>query len=290
MPGFLTYGSYRLLETLLGPLPPRSGYGVARAVGRLFYAFSPKLKQTLSHNIRHVLGPDATEDEVQALVRQACVNVAKGHYDLFRLNHLTKDEILGMIEIEGYERLERALAEGRGVVVISAHFGNVDIVAQVPLMYGVPVTAAVEHIEPERLFQYLLDKRQSHGLHLLPTDGPMMGLYRALKRGEMIALPGDWVVAENTRPVEFFGKSTKLPDGAVQVARRTGAAIVPVFALRLPDDTFRVQVDPPLDLPRTDDREADVAQGMKMVVGAMERHISRHPEQWLVAQPVWPLE
>jgi KDO2-lipid IV(A) lauroyltransferase len=66
--------------------------------------------------------------------------------------------------------------------------------------------------------------------------------------------------------------------------------LVPAFVLRLPDDTFLVQIEPEIELARTGDREADVAAGMEMVVDAMERHISRHPEQWLVAAAVWPLD
>ena len=67
-----------------------------------------------------------------------------------------------------------------------------------------------------------------------------------------------------------------------------GAPLIPAFAIRLPDDTFQVVIEPALDLQRTEDRESDVEAGMKMVVAAMERRIAQHPEQWLVAQRIWP--
>jgi lauroyl/myristoyl acyltransferase len=62
---------------------------------------------------------------------------------------------------------------------------------------------------------------------------------------------------------------------------------VPAFALRLPDNSFRVEIGRRLELTWTGDHDADVAAGLKLVVQAMERHIAQHPEQWLVAQPVW---
>jgi lauroyl/myristoyl acyltransferase len=287
---FLIYGSYRLLGALTGPLPPRVGYSLARGASRLVYVFSPRLRATLRHNMSHVLGPEATEERVDALAREACLNIAKGHYELFRVNRLTNDEIRALIKVEGYEHITQALAQGKGVILITAHLGNMDIIIQLPQVYGVPMTGPVQHIQPERLFHYVLSLRQGRGLRLLPSDGPLMEMFRALKRGEIIGLPCDRAIADNSRVFEFFGSPARLPDGPVRVALRTGAALIPVFAQRLPDDSFLAHVEPPLDLPNTGDREADVATGMEMVIASMERFISAHPEQWLVAVPIWTEE
>jgi KDO2-lipid IV(A) lauroyltransferase len=235
-----------------------------------------------------VLGPGADEAQVQALARQACVNIVKGHYDLFRVSRLTSEEIRDLSRLEGQEHILRALDEGRGVVLASAHLGNVDVVGQLPAVYGLPLTAPIWHCKPERLFQYWLRLRQSHGLRLIPSDGPMMELFRTLKRGEIVALPCDRDFATSVRLVEFFGAPTHLPDGPVRLALRTGAALIPAFALRLPDDTFEVRIEPPLELSQTGDRDADVIAGMEKLVSVMERYIAKHPDQWLVAAPIWP--
>ena len=290
MRAFLTFASYRLMGALAGPLPPFMGYGLGRPFGALLMATSPQLKLILASNLRHVVGPDASEEEVQSLVRRASVNIIKGHYDLFRLNRLSPAEILKLAQVEGREHMERAMGRGKGVIMFSAHFGNVDVLLQIPLALGISLSTPVEHIQPERLFQYTQRLRTSHGLRMYPTGGPMMALYRALKRGEMIALAADRAMDVSTRRVEFFGAPAHLPDGPVRLALRTGAALVPGFGLRLPDNSFQVTIEPPLDLPNTGDREADVAAGLEMVVDILERYISRHPEQWLMAKPVWPMD
>lgn len=290
MRGFLTYGTYRLLGALVGPLPPRAGYGLARPAGALYYALSPQFKRVLNHNFRHVLGPDADEEQVESLVRNACVNIMKGHYDLFRLSRLSMEEIRGMTQIEGREHMDWALRQGKGIVLITAHLGNVDILGQLPVVYDVPFLAPVQHIQPERLFQYTLRLRTSHGLRMIPSDGPLMELFRALKRGEIVGLPCDRGLGDNTREVEFFGAKALLPDGPVRLALRTGATMVPAFGLRLPDDTFLARIEPPLKLQQTGNREADIAAAMELVVEILERTISNHPDQWLVAAPVWPMD
>jgi KDO2-lipid IV(A) lauroyltransferase len=243
----------------------------------------------LLHNISYVLGPDASQEQVEAVARQACVNIVKSHYDLFRLGRRSLDEIRDITELRGAEYLQEALAPGKGVVLVSAHLGNVDVLGQIPLVYDVPFIAPVQHIQPERLFQYTLSLRRSHGLRIIPADGPLMQLVRALKRGEVVGLPCDRGIADSTRTVSFFGSPAQLPDGPVRLALRTGAAMVAAFGLRLEDDTFRVQIEPPFELRRTGDLEADIRAGMELIVEVLERYISQHPEQWLVAAPVWPM-
>ncbi len=289
MRGFLTYALYRLLAALTGPLPPRMGYWVTRRAGGLLYRFSPNLREILAHNLRHVLGPAADEAQVQALIRQACVSIAKVHYELFRISRMTPDQILDLVQVEGFDHLQQALERGKGVIVVTAHLGNVDMVGQLPLARGIPISGAVWHLQPERLFRYTLKLRQIHGLRLFPTDGPMLGLLRALKRGELIGLPADRVFAGNARMVDFFGRPAWLPSGPARLSRRTGAPLLPAFVERLPGDTFRVHIEPALDVPQTGDVEADIASAMEEIVGIMEHYISQHPEQWLVAAPIWPM-
>jgi KDO2-lipid IV(A) lauroyltransferase len=218
------------------------------------------------------------------------VNLAKGHYDLIRLNRLGNDEIKSLVRIEGREHVDPLLEKGRGVIFVSAHLGNIDVVGQLPLVYGVPATSVIEHIQPERLFQYLLAQRESHGLTLIPSDGQMLDLFRALKRGEIVVLIGDRAIGDNARSVNLFGSPTQLTDGPVQLAVRTNTPLIPAFVERLPDDTFLVHIEPPLEIPRTGDRCADVAAGMEMVIAVLERYIAKHPEQWLVARSVWPMD
>lgn len=223
-------------------------------------------------------------------MRRACVNIAKGHYELFRVNQLSDDDIRALTRLNGREHVDRAMEAGRGVILVSVHLGSVDVVGQLPLVYGLPLTSVVWRTEPERLFNYAKSLRESHGLRLIPSDGSMLELFRVLKRGEAIILVVDRTVGSSVRDVEFFGSPAPLTDGAVRIALRTGAPLIPAFAIRLPDDSFEVRIEPALALPNTGDREADVAAGMRQLVSVMEEYISKHPEQWLVAAPVWPMK
>jgi len=286
----LVYLLYRLLGAIVGPLPPRIGYGLAGAAGGLIYRCGPRLRAILTDNMRHVLGHDADPARVQQVVRQLCVNIAKGHYELFHAGRMSSGEIKQMVHIEGWEHVDRALAEGRGMILTAAHLGNVEIVLQFPLAVGLPCTTVALRTKPERLFRYAKRLRESHGLKIIPSDESMLGLFRALKQGEVVFLACDRAIGDNLRVVDFFGFPTRLSDGPIKVALRTGAPLLPVFAKRLPDNSFQIRVEAPLSLVQTGDWEADVASGLEKLVRLMESYISQTPDQWLVAVPIWPME
>ena len=289
MRAYLEYITFRIVA-LSGRLPPRAGYWLAGRVGRLVYRLMPNLRRDLAFNLRHVLGPEATVAQVEAVVWRQCVYVVKNLYDLFRLGRLSKEEVARVTRVEGRELLFDELAVGRGVIAITAHLGSTEVVGQMPTVFGVPLTGMALRTKPEWRFQFNLRLRRSHGLNLVPTDQSPIVLFRALKRNEIVALPCDQDLTGNGRTVMFFGSETRLPDGPLRIAYRTGANVLPVFALRLPDDTFLLEFELPLQLPDTGDREADLDAGIRMVASLLERRIRAHPEQWLVTGRVWPEE
>jgi lauroyl/myristoyl acyltransferase len=286
---FLQYISFRIVA-LSGLLPARAGYALATWVGRLIYRLMPNLRRDLADNFRHVLGPDASEAEVLAVVRKQCVYVVKNLYDLFRLGRLTIEEVSRVTRVEGGQLLFDELDAGHGVIAITAHFGSTEVVGQMPSVFGVPLTGMALRTKNDRQFRFVLGLRRSHGLNLVPTDQSPIVLFRALQRGEIVALPCDQDYNGQGRLVRFFGAETRLPDGALRIAYRTGAPVLPVFAQRLPDDTFVLEFEPPLPLPHNGDRAADLEAAMERVVSLLERRIRAHPEQWLVTGRVWPEE
>ncbi|MCK4473319.1 MAG: lysophospholipid acyltransferase family protein, partial [Anaerolineae bacterium] len=167
------------------------------------------------------------------------------------------------------------------------HFGNVDIVAQVLALWEIPAVILAEHLRPEALFQYVCSLRASKGLRLIPIDGPLLELFRALRRNEVVALAADRDITESGIVVDFFGAPARLPDGYAQLSLRTGAPIVAGFGQRLPDNTFVAHFEPSLELEAIGDRNRDVRAGVEKVVAIMERYIGEHPEQWVMSVPIW---
>jgi len=281
------YYLYRLAGFLVPLIPLRFGYSVASRLGGLFYRLSPGTRANVRDNVTHVLGEGASAAEVERVTRDAFRYIALNYYDLLRVPTLNPTRIERVVRVEGWENVERALAAGKGLIMVSAHFGNIEIVIHILLFRGIPVTIPVERVQPEVLFQYICRVRTSKGLRLIPIDGPLLELFRALRRGEIAGLAADRDITQSGLIVDFFGAPARLPDGHVQLALRTGVPIVMGFSQRLLDNTFVARFEPPLELENTGDRERDVRVGLEKVVAIMERHIDECPEQWYVTQRIW---
>lgn len=284
----LGYHFYRLLGLVVPLIPPGLGYSVATRLGDFFYHLDRGARTNICDNVTHILeGCHKATDDRETIVRGVFRSMAKNYYDLFRVPTLSLAEIDRLVKVEGREHVEQALSKGKGLILVSAHFGNTDIVAQVVLLWETPVVGPAEHLKPEALFQYICGLRADKGFRLIPIDGPLRELFRALQRNEIVVLAADRDITESGIVVDFFGASARLPDGYAQLSLRTGAPIITGFSQRLPDNTFVAHLEPPLELEVTGDRDRDVRAGVEKVVAIMERYIREHPEQWVMSVPLW---
>ncbi|MBL7183604.1 MAG: hypothetical protein ISS50_04035 [Anaerolineae bacterium] len=284
----LSYYLHRLLGLIVPLIPPGLGYPLATRLADLFYRLEKDTRANVYDNVTHVLeGSPKAAGDMEAIVRGVFRNMAKNYYDFFRMPTLSLAEIARLVKIEGWEHVEKALSRGKGLVLVTAHFGNTDVVAQVLALREVPVVIPAEHLKPEALYRYICSLRASKGLRLIPVDGMLLELFRALRRNEVVGLAADRDITESGIVVDFFGAPARLPAGYAQLSLRTGAPIIVGFSQRLPDNTFVAHLEPPLELEVTGDRDRDVRAGVEKVVAIMERYIGEHPDQWVMSVPLW---
>jgi lauroyl/myristoyl acyltransferase len=283
----LTFDLYRLAGALVPRVPPHIGYPLFSLMGGLVHRFNASARANVHDNIRHVLGPAASQAQTNRLARATFDYVAYNYYDLFRLPSLSTPQVAAMVHIEGWENVERALSLGKGVVMTSAHFGNIEIVLYAMLLRGLAITIPAERVEPPELYDYLAALRMSKGLKLIPVDGPMLELFRTLRKGGVAGIAGDRNVTDGGMIVEFFGAPARLPDGHVRLAMRTGAPLILGFSRRLGQDAYEARFWPHFRIPEAGSEEERLAAGMTYVVKGLEEAISAHPEQWAVTVPIW---
>ena len=280
------YWMYRVLGAILPRIPPRLGYALFGWIGARFFDWFADAREPLRDNMRHVM-PNAAAPEIDRVARDILRNHLKNYYDFFRSTRLTKDDIAKIVQVNGFEHLERALTRGKGVIFITAHFGNLDIVGQTFAIRGYKVTTPAEHVKPEILYQRIVATRAAKGLTIIPVDGPLLSLVRALKKNEIVGLASDLDVTKSGIVVNFFDAPARLPDGHVQLALKTGAALLPAFSMRLPDNTFAAYAEPAIELRNTGDSNADIRAGVEQVARVMEKWIGQHPDQWVMFHKIW---
>ena len=283
----LAYYLYRVLGFICPLMPRRFGYWLVSQLGTLAFYLYPRGAEIAKENLSHVLGEEADEETVKATAQEVFRNLLKNYYDLFYKHALSDEEVGATVAVVGLHHVEKSLAEGKGVVATSGHFGPFDSLMQVAPSLKIKLTAPAEHLKPEKLYQYACRLRARDWITFLPVDGPLFGLFRALRRGEVVGLAADRDITNSGILVDFFGEPASLPDGHVQLAMRTGARIVTFFGLRQTDNSCLLHIEPWLELEDTGDFEKDVRVNVRKVVARLEEWISRYPEQWLMLQPVW---
>ncbi len=270
-------------------LPPRALYAAADAAATLAWAGSPRLRAVTRDHMRHALGAGAAPRAVDRAARGALRSAARYYADFARYSHLPPEASFAEVEsLEGVEHLFAAWDRGCGVVLASAHVGNPEMIMQALGPFGLDPMVLTEPLEPPRLHALVHRVREHTGVPFVPAD--RAGMRRAvaqLRAGGVLGVLADRDVLGSGRPVPFLGERAALPRGAVELARRTGAPLVTSFVYRSGVARYRVVLEPPLEIPRTGDRDADVREGMRLLVARLERGIRHAPEQWFALSPVW---
>ena len=269
----------RAAELALPRLPDSAAVPLAEAAGTAAFLARPAARRAVRENLR-VVAPDRAD----RLVRRVFVEQARNYLEVFRIPRIAPDALLARIRVTGWENLERAHAEGHGVIVASAHLGPISLVGQMLVAHGY---ATVLPVEEERSdFQRAVNRaRRAMGLQLVPTSGAF-AVVRALREGKIFGVLADRAVTGVGERVPFFGREALLPSVHVALALRTGAPLIPAFSGRS-EGTLTASFEPRLELASTGDRDADVREGLRRWSGILERYVRRAPEQWTVFEEMW---
>jgi lauroyl/myristoyl acyltransferase len=281
------YYAFILAEHTLSRLPRRVSYLIAALVGDIIYLVSPRIRGSIAGNVRHVLGADSDDAAIRRVVRGVLRNASRNYLDLIRIPRMNPGEIKRQVTPHGVHHVVNALASGKGVMLVTAHFGSFDMAVQLLAVHSVRTTIPVEALEPERLLDHVVSLRRNKGLNIIPAkSGALQAMIEALRKGEIVLIACDRDVTGEAPKALFFGEETRLPDMAVRIALRTGAAIIPVFNIRRDDGRYDVYVEPPIEV--SSNGTANVTGHMNEVIRVMEQYIRSCPEQWAVLEPVWP--
>lgn len=278
------------LSWLFWLIPTGLRYRFADAVALAFHRSTNTYRDNVQANVRQVLGPAAPEDEVKALARGIFAISGRNFMDLITMPRWSRAELLAAVEPSpgAWDTIDRALAEGRGVIFMTGHLGCFDFLGQAFWAKGYRMTVVTGRTTSRFIFDGVTHLRASKGSHMVePTPSGVRSVLRALRRGDCAVIVCDRDFFQNGREVRFFGRATTLPPGIVRIARDTGAMVVPVFTRRK-GRRNELRVLEPFQIERTSDLEGDMERGFETVVGVLEEGIRDSIAQWVMFQRVWP--
>ena len=275
--------------TFIAPLPRPVRRLCADLMAGAAFVFARRSRRTTALNLRRVL-PNASRREIGRMIGETFRNLSYNYYDLTRVPYHTPDEIRDAIDFQGLEHYETAKRMGKGVIIASAHLGNLDLVTQAFPALGVPPTMILaEEIEPRRLFDLTMRLRHAQSLTFEPATGAgVKNAFKALKRGEWVGVAVDRAVQGNGLVIDFLGEPALMPVGAAELALRTGATLVPSISLRVGFEEHVVRIEPPIAVERERPTEERVRALSRQLLDIVERYVVEYPTQWTaILEPVW---
>ena len=113
-------------------------------------------------------------------------------------------------------------------------------------------------------------------------------IFRHLKNNEIVAVPLDWdPTGKSARPFDFFGRRANLPTGALRLALRSGAVLIPCFIWRDGKYTHRQIIGEPVELELSGEKEELIEKNMKKIIPIMEKYIREHIVEWELFHDIW---
>ena len=280
------YG-YRAGMWLMSRLPVPVARAIVSFLLQLSFVLVPKKRRYVNDNFAHVLGKSPTSLEVRRKAYAAYRAYARYVVDLMRLPRDTNEQAAARVDSSTLLPLEAYWkASGKGLIMTTAHIGNLEGVARGIAHHGWPIAAIADDSSFPELFELLSAQRRSWGVEMIPWRN-LREIFGVLRRNEILALIVDWGYRPEDIPVQLFGAWTTLPAGPAVLAAKTGAPIVHIAIRRSPDGKhLQLTYGDPIIVTSSDD--AEIQRATQAVADGLAATIAAAPEQWYSFKPLWP--
>ncbi len=274
--------AYHLFAALSFDLASAIGGWLARTIG-------PRLKvtKTAVRNLKRAF-PDKSDDEIAHIVRGMWDNLGRVCGEYPHLKELELYEHGGRVEVVGAEYVGLLRDDGKAGIFFTAHFGNWELASMGATQRGLPLTR-IYRPPNNPLADRLIRRARRHITgELLPKGS--QGARRAIeivRGGGHLAMLVDQKLSDGI-PVPFFGRPAMTAPALAQIALKFGCPVIPAKVERVQETRFLLTLYPPLEMPDSGDRRADVKAAMALVNRTIEGWVRDRPEQWLWLHRRWP--
>jgi len=267
--------------------------GCLRGIGRFLvmnflYRMNVRIVRNGRRTIRLAYGDEKTSQEKEQLLKASFEHLSDICGEIMYYAQNPK-EALKMVSMQGEERLKEALSRGKGVVAVSAHFGNFPVMVYWMALKGYKVNVIMRSPRDRRVADFVLERARQSGIHVIytiPNRQCVQEAMRALRRGEILFILLDQNYGADARVhVNFFGRDSAAGASPVIFSRRTGAAVVPMFCVRRRDHTHCIYVEPPVEM--TGDDQSEPAEDIQKIISLIERYIRQDPPLWAWMHNRW---
>lgn len=275
------YFLLRFFAAFLQSLPLDAALACGAFIGRA--AYYCRIGKSIGYrNLKSAFRGEMPLKEMRRIARESMENFGRTAVEILRMPLVDKNYYRDHAAVPEVSKIFDELGKKRGVILLSPHFGNWELLHVFAAFEGLSPKILVREQNLGRMAEYFNSLRTCRGGELIGRESSVKEFIRALQKGHVVAIAADQLTKSGVT-VNFFGRKTPAPSGFIEIARRTGAAVLPVFDVRQGRDSHYVHILPELPV----GGEEQTAQDVQNYYRILERYIRQYPEQWLWEHKRW---
>ena len=280
------YVALVVIAMVVGVLPWSFTRWVGRALGQAFYLLLHSRRRLAIENLQAAF-PNRSSAECRALARSTFLHFGRFAADLLKFRKLSPNAMLDLIEVSGAEHVEKAQASGKGILFITGHFGFWEIQALAHALKFEQMSVMARALDNPHVHKFLESIRVSTGNVVIYRRGTLRRVFKTLRQNGAVGIPIDQhVQSRDAVYVKFFNRTVATTAALAVLAARTGAPVIPLFALPLNDGRYRLVYEPVVPPPENETPEALLAFTQRCT-NVLETYVRRHPSLWLWMHRRW---
>lgn len=273
----------RSLNHIFHFIPIEISLWLGRRMGTLFYHLNRDRKTIGYANLRAAFSKEKTPAQLKKLIKSVFRDFAQTFFEILSLTKVNKKYIDKYVEIVNEKSGRMVVNSHRGVLFLTAHFGNWELSGMVCALNGFPITVLAREQSMKKLNELLNRLRESKGLHVVTKGITVKYIVKALHEGKIIGMVGDQDAGKTGVYTEFFGRLASTAAGTARLAQKTGAYILPAFMARIRGPYHKAILAEPIEIGKKEDLEPYIAKYNKL----LEKYVRMYPEQWLWLHKRW---
>lgn len=285
----LEYGLFLFLRSFVTLMPPPVLRGFTRRIGDLAFLLDRKHRKTAIRNVAQVMGYPEDSEDAKSLARASFRNLVGIAVEFVKMPKTLKcgpDEVI--LEVEGKEKVEAALAKGKGLIFVSGHTGNWELMGAYTSSTIAPLYIISNPFRNPYLNKYLKKRRNSYRQELVLKKGALMSIARTLKKKRTVVLLVDQHAGRNEPKLDFLGipAHTYITPGAM--AARFGAPVIAGFSYRVGSSfQYKLYFEDPIYPDQERDAQEEAIRIAEYANEKIGNFVRAHPEQWLWMHRRW---
>ncbi len=278
---------FQFLKISFSVLPRSFCLTIGGVLGALIYRIDGKHRKIALSNLNTAFGSQLSAARQKKLAKASFKHFGRVFAEIIKYRYMKIGKIQRFISVEGTAHIEKALQEGRGVLLFSAHLGNWETATALVSQIG-KVNVIARPSDNERLEDKLSQIRKKLGATVIYKKQAARPILRALQNNEMVAILIDQNTVRNQAVfVDFFGKMAATTPSLASFSLKTGAPIIPLFCYPIQGGKYRLEILPPLEIILTGDEEQDVLKITQLCTKIIQNQIQENPKVWLWFHDRW---